>query len=54
MKNKQPIGIKRKVGDLGRVSIPIELRKALGIVDNETYVEITAYTDDTIEFRVVK
>ena len=40
-------GIVRRVDELGRIVIPKELRRILGIEDNKTYLEIFT-EDDTI------
>ena len=42
------LGIIRKVDQLGRVVIPKELRKAMGIVEDETALEIFTDGDNII------
>ncbi|MDY0943896.1 AbrB/MazE/SpoVT family DNA-binding domain-containing protein [Priestia megaterium] len=43
-------GIVRKVDELGRIVIPKEIRKILGIEDSKTHLEIFT-EDDTIIFQ---
>lgn len=42
------IGITRKIDPLGRISIPKELRRKMGIKENETSVEILVEDDMVI------
>lgn len=47
MANKKSIGIVRRLDELGRITIPIELRRALG-AENRDELEILADRDKVI------